>query len=299
MRFAIRDDDTSYFTRPDALEAVWGRVLPYAPVSLAVTPFALRATHMGDPVRFYQGPDSGAVAENRELVLWINSHIAAGRASVMCHGATHEYLRRSEFELIPEYIWKPPARIAAETGRARRHLEETFGVPVNTFVPPGNGISRRSIDAIRPHFRSVLASVSLRRPSDLRADLAWPRLAARRLYFQLRHGIIDPFGGQIQGTALLPSFPLTASTRWEQIERQLAACARLGADFVVGTHYWEVGDGVRDVLDRLLDRAATLGCRFCTCDQLFGSEPAPPDPNPGRHPVLANRVGQQEGSPAR
>ena len=37
--FCIRDDDTSFFTRPEDLEQAYGRITQYGPVSLAVIPF--------------------------------------------------------------------------------------------------------------------------------------------------------------------------------------------------------------------------------------------------------------------
>jgi hypothetical protein len=39
MRFAIRDDDTNYFTQPEQLARVYGAVWEVCPVSLSVVPF--------------------------------------------------------------------------------------------------------------------------------------------------------------------------------------------------------------------------------------------------------------------
>ena len=40
MKVAIRDDDTSYFTAPDALTRVYGDIWDRVPICLAVVPFA-------------------------------------------------------------------------------------------------------------------------------------------------------------------------------------------------------------------------------------------------------------------
>ncbi|MEZ5353952.1 MAG: hypothetical protein R2762_15040 [Bryobacteraceae bacterium] len=299
MKFAIRDDDTCYYTKPEQLEQVWGRILPYAPVSLAVTPFALRAAHLGDPVRFYQGPDSGALADNGDLVAWLCERIVAGRVSVMCHGATHEYIRTGPRTLVPECLWKPAHRIGEETGRARRHLEQTLAIPVTAFVPPGNGISLGSMMAIRPHFRRLLASVSLRRVAEFLSGADAAALAVRRVYFQLRHGIVDPFSGTLAGLRLLPSFPLTASTRWPDLERQLMLCKRLGTNFVAGVHYWEIRGPVADTLQKLLEKAASIGCRFCSCDELFAETEGKRTASVRIPPVTGGAARQGEGTPAR
>ena len=49
MKVAIRDDDTSYFTTPDALERVYGDVWDRVPVCLAVVPFAIGYEQAGIP----------------------------------------------------------------------------------------------------------------------------------------------------------------------------------------------------------------------------------------------------------
>ena len=55
MKFAIRDDDTSFFTRPEQLlrvyEGIWDRV----PVSLSVVPFHGRTHTEGIPVEYWSG----------------------------------------------------------------------------------------------------------------------------------------------------------------------------------------------------------------------------------------------------
>jgi peptidoglycan/xylan/chitin deacetylase (PgdA/CDA1 family) len=271
VRFAIRDDDTCYYTQPEELEEVWGPILPYAPVSLAVIPFALRSNNRGDSERYYQGPDSGALQSNQALVQWLRGTLTSNRTSIMCHGVTHEYQRVDPRHFIPECIWKGPDRLAKELRRGRQHLESAVGVRIRTFVPPGNGISLASLRVLRPEFDRVLASVSLRRFQDSFQSLDYLWLAGRRFLHHVRDGIVDPFGGQVAGVEMRPSFGLNKSTEWAEIVRTLECCHRLGADFTVAVHYWEVKDRIRDHLYRLLDRASSLGFQFVTCDHLFDS----------------------------
>src|SRR5438034_6624971 len=49
MKVAIRDDDTSYFTTPEALDRVYGDVWDRIPVCLAVVPFAIGYEQPGIP----------------------------------------------------------------------------------------------------------------------------------------------------------------------------------------------------------------------------------------------------------
>ena len=55
------------------------------------------------------------------------------------------------------------------------------------------------------------------------------------------------------------------------------ADSALGGDFCVATHHWEVDARMKDVLARVLDRAASIpGNRFVRADQLFDSRSETP-----------------------
>ena len=50
----------------------------------------------------------------------------------------------------------------------------------------------------------------------------------------------------------------------------LAEARRLGGDFCLATHYWELDDRLRDMLLRFLDHASRIpDVTFVTADELF------------------------------
>jgi hypothetical protein len=275
MRFAIRDDDTSYFTRPDDLEMLWGEFLPHLPVSLAIIPQTVETIHRGDVSRFCQGARQFPLQDNPELVDWLRAKIRKGSVGVMCHGYSHEYRRVSTSRLEQEYIWKPYERLRRETAEGRLLLERTLGCPINTFVPPGNGISRAGLDAVRASFQNVLTTLPLRRPQDLYWDWVHLSAYARRLYFQVRYGIANPFGEHLRGLRLIPSVSVTGRATWEDIRAKLLLCHRLGADFIAAVHYWEVDCRLKDLLWRLVDLAHSLNSEFRTCPEMFVTDGGP------------------------
>ena len=136
MRFAIRDDDTSFFTRPEELDNLWGPFLPHVPISLAVVPVTLQPFHLGDPRLFYQGQQQHDLRENRDLVAWLRTQVGKGSVAVMCHGYSHEYRRTGPCHLEQEYIWKPFDRLRQETMEGKRLLESTIGSPITTSSTP-------------------------------------------------------------------------------------------------------------------------------------------------------------------
>jgi hypothetical protein len=122
---------------------------------------------------------------------------------------------------------------------------------------------------VRPCFRNILATFSLRRLTDFRLGREYLGNYARRLYFHLRHGAPNPFGETITGVRMIPSFSLTPEVGWETLRAHFEWRRRLGADFILAVHYWEMSAGLRDLLDRVLELAARANCKFCCCDDLF------------------------------
>jgi Uncharacterized protein conserved in bacteria (DUF2334) len=274
MRFAIRDDDTSYFTKPEELDRLWGEFLPHVPISLAVVPVSLEPFHLGDAERFYQGNQEFPLEANPDLVAWLRERLRSNSVAVMCHGYSHEYRRTGPHHLEQEYIWKPYGRLLHETREGKRRLESILGLPITTFVPPGNGISGAGLEAVRSSYSNILTTLPLRRPQDLSAD--WTHLAAylRRLYYQVRYGMANPFGEDLGGLRLVPSVSVTEQAHWEEIRDKLLLCHRLKADFVAAVHYWEVDQRLKDIIWRLLDLARSLNFEFTTCPQIFEPQSA-------------------------
>jgi len=267
MRLAIRDDDTSYFTSPEQLERAWNGLIGQIPISLAVTPNALEPFHLGDADRYYQSSESRALRDNPDLVTWLRGQISSGNISVLCHGYTHEYKRVSSRRLLPEYVWKPYPRLANETALAKRHLESALGTKVEIFVPPSNAVSRAGLEALRPHFPNVNATVPLRRLADIRMDSISAYM--RRFWYQASYGSPNPHAEQIAGVNLLPSFSLSRGASWKSLLERLECCSELGADLIVAVHYWEMDEALRDCLKRLVEYATRSGSQFVHCRSLF------------------------------
>jgi hypothetical protein len=269
MRLAIRDDDTSFHTRPEELESVYAPLGATLPVSLAITPFAVETFHHGDPVRFYQSNVPQPLGANSEISAYLREGLGAGRWSVMCHGYTHAYIRDHRQRLIQECVWKDDARLAREAALGKEHLESVLGCRVRAFVPPGNTIRLSAMRAIAQTFPRLLTTVPARRwPEFARFPMA-AGLLARRIAFEFLHGAPCPRAERFQGAWLLPSLSLTTASRWEDLTARFSMCSDFGADLIVAVHYWELRDGVRSLFYRFLDYAVRHGATFAHCDELF------------------------------
>jgi hypothetical protein len=283
VRLAIRDDDTCFFTRPEELEAVYAPLGEALPVSLAVTPFAVEAFHLGDPVRFYQGIEPKPLAAHGELVAYLRESIGHGRFSALCHGYTHAYTRTAGGELLQECLWKEAGRLASEAALAKRALEGTLGCRVRTFVPPGNAISLAAARGIGRSFPRLLTTIPLRRWREfLTVPSGWAPFA-RRAWGQLRHGAPPPRPERVGGVWFLPSISLTGRTTWQQLVRYFDLCRRHEAGLVVAVHYWELEGEVRSLFYRFLEYVSARGAEFVHCDQLFPAPEGEARPEPDSH----------------
>jgi Uncharacterized protein conserved in bacteria (DUF2334) len=267
MRFAIRDDDTCYFTRPRDLERVYQRLSGW-PVSLAVTPFALKSDHLGDPARFRQSGEPMPMEENPELVSYLAEAIGQRRYSILAHGFTHEYLRQGP-ALIQECLWKDPARLGMEAAQSREYLERLLGSQIETYVPPGNSISRAGIAAVGQTFPNILATLPLRRAQEFLFRASDAGAWCQRLADQIRFGGPSLAGYRLGKVRLLACTSWTAVADWRLTCARLELARRLNADFTVAVHYWELKGRVLDGLLQLADQALAMGFEPAHCADLF------------------------------
>ena len=68
MKFAIRDDDTSYFTQPEQLEQVYHDVWDRVPIGLAVVPHAAGFADKAIPDKYWDAGRAVPLEENPAIV---------------------------------------------------------------------------------------------------------------------------------------------------------------------------------------------------------------------------------------
>ncbi len=172
MRTIIfRDDDTSYFTTPGRLEAVYGRVWEAGlPVCLAVIPEVFGDTRVywtdGNPhdpgiPPAYRGTErSYSILENAELCAFLNEKAAAGLAEICLHGYTHTFY---------EFITHDRPLIRKKLAEGAALLERAFpAASIKTFVPPYDRISPAALrELIERGFHISTMSLNLAPLPDL------------------------------------------------------------------------------------------------------------------------------------
>lgn len=273
MKVALRDDDTSYFTAPDQLEAVYRDIWERVPVALAVVPHAAGFADKAIPQQYWKAGRAFPLGENPAIVACLREHAAAGRVTIMQHGFTHEdFPGGYEFQAAPD--------IERRLNEGRSYLERLLATRISIFVPPHNALSKRGLAAVGEAGLNLLGSFLSFRPSmrpwDGHTLANWWRVRRYRAATGRTKAdrLIYPHVLRYSGHAEFGCHSLIPGTTVDELVAGFEEARRAGGHFCIATHYWEVDTVLKDVLRRVLDHAARCqDVEFVSADRLF--EPAP------------------------
>jgi hypothetical protein len=268
MRFAIRDDDTSFFTDPQQLERVYGDIWDEVPVSLAIVPFHASTKSGAVPAEYWDGEREFATADNHALVGFLREQIQRRRVSVLLHGYNHKnYPGGFEFQ-VGEHLLD---RIA----KGKLELERLFDVDVRTFVPPHNALSRRGLEAVDQSGLNVLGSFLSFSPRQRPWDLTTPGNYLKVWTYRRRTGrgrhdrMVYPRPLRYANHAELGCHGLIPGTTLDSLVQGFEEARSGGGDFCLATHYWEIDGAMASTLRQLLEHARQAAVTFVHADALF------------------------------
>jgi hypothetical protein len=278
MDFCIRDDDTCFFTTPEALESAYEGI--QGPVSLAVIPFCRAGKSGFIPERYKRKWSIHPLHENPSLVEYLRKGVSQGRYEVMLHGYHHDEpngrLEFAEQRTEPELI----KRVAY----GRKYLEDLIGAAIRVFVPPGNGLSGPGLDAI------VRGGLHLAGAAGVQGGWKKGSLRTWQTWLHLRRwskdgGLGIPWILDMGDHREIHGNPVTPSSRLDRNQAIFDSTRTVGGSFCAATHYWEfsaksIHPGDPDVgnqLRRLIDRAVqdpnvnwrSVGDTLTQCRTLF------------------------------
>ena len=269
MKFAIRDDDACYFTRPETLEGVYHDVWNDVPVCLATVPFAVGYERKGIPREHWSSGVAFALDRNPEMVAFLKQQLGAGRATIALHGYTHEdFASGYEFQACPD----PDRRVR----EGLQYLQSTLDTIISIFVPPHNALSKRSLRAVDAAGLNLLGSFLSFRPSlrpwDVHTPLNWWRIHRYRSATTRtrRDRFVYPYVLRYRNHGEFGCHSLIPGTTFEELKRGFDEARARGGDFCLATHYWEVDDQMKTVMRRIVDYAARqTDTRFVPAEALF------------------------------
>lgn len=272
MKVALRDDDTSCFTEPERLEAVYHDVWDRIPVGLAVVPQAAGFVDKAVPQKYWDADRAFPLEENPALVSALRRHLEAGRVTVSQHGFTHEdFSGGHEFQAAPD--------IESRLARGQAYLEGVLETRVRVFVPPHNALSKRGLAAVSAAGLNLLGSFLSFRPSMRPWDVYTPANWWRVRQYRERTGrikadrLVYPHVLRYRKHAEFGCHGLIPGTTFDQLKQGFDEARAVNGHFCLATHYWEVDAALKSVLLRVLDYAAGFpDVKFVAVERLFDAD---------------------------
>lgn len=252
--FAIRDDDTSYWTSVEELEMVYKELYDKGyKVSFSVIPHAFESYNMSDRKTFFQTRNRKYIYENKELVDYIKHLIRLDRIEIMQHGYDHSYFHKDgknkrfiddkrvglDNVFLPECIHKDIVDLSADIKKGKEILEDTFGKRVDVFVPPSNALTAKGFKVVSNLNMNVSGTMTTRfnRPMGV---LSFKNYLIKAIWKFREKKIKYPYVLNYKNNKELIGYSLTPDASVESLLEQYKFCLENNADFVLATHYWEI-----------------------------------------------------------
>lgn len=267
VKFAIRDDDTSFFSSPSELETVYADIYEKVPISLAIVPFHAGLSIKRIPKRFWDAQRLFPLADNHTLVYWLLDGLSNGHLAVMQHGYSHG-------DTYSNYEFRDGEDLDRKVREGRRHLEETLNTSVTAFVPPHNTFSRKGFIAVVDAGMHIVGIPSFR-PSSRRIRLGdiIPYLRFKRFAIRFKGNPFQyPWPLSLTDHLEIACYGLIPGVTFELLKQCLDFARSANGVFCLATHYWELLESpeLHLTLKRIVDYASALpDVRATTVPALF------------------------------
>ncbi len=229
MKFAIRDDDICYFTKPRQLEKIYSKIWDKIPISLSIVPFQACTKSGALPKEYWQGNRIFPVDKNKELVEFLKEKIREEKVSIMLHGYSHKNYKE-------DYEFVAGTNLSQKVREGKRYLEELFETEIKTFVPPHNALSRKGMKAVIDNGLNLIGSFPF---WVYKSSIHLP-LIKRKIY-QLKTGKRAPYPYILRFSDHLEMshYTLTPGTDLKKLITAFNLVYHYQGIFCLAVHYWE------------------------------------------------------------
>lgn len=292
MRFAIRDDDTNYFTSPEEIEFCYQHVWDVCPPSLSVIPF-VQGNWRAWQDEFYQtgkitdwqawekDDDLHPIHENARLVKFLKEKAAQGKVALTMHGVNH---RNKDSQRTPlannlvhyaEFYTNRDLTNAVKDGK--KYLEELFDQQFTVFTPPQNAITKKGYQAIVNSDLNLVGG-GLSFLSRQKTPRWFVELIGWSIFKFTKRNQYYPFVINL-GTRkeMMVHFPLQEVTKIEYLIDSFNFVKAMDGDFILSTHYhgFPVSHRLyrnkimKDVFDEFFEYVRNSDVKFCTVNEML------------------------------
>lgn len=243
MKFIIRDDDTCALTQVGDLISCYKDIWPGIPVCLSVTPFTIPGyIYFKKFPKIYDKTTPYPLENNSELVGFLKDGIKKNFIGVAMHGYHHwvtNYKKKDgdkSFAPWREYLYE--SNLMEKTSEGKLYLEKILNTEIDTFVPPGNDISKNNIKAIYENKLNLVNAPSLWRFNRRPLNLKTYQIAFKKYKWKISHKSQRfPFVIDLNTHKEISYYLLYPSTDLSEIKKELDFCYSVDGVFILSTHY--------------------------------------------------------------
>jgi len=281
MDLIIRDDDLSYWTKPEKIEKVYKPLFDKKiKISFATIPFSVQMFNAGDFDAFYQNLEEKPIGENEEIIEYIKEKIDDGLVEIMLHGYNHLYSfecngeikfatkenlepcrkQNKKIKFLGEYNYQNYKELNKKTKIGKEYLEDIFKINIRNFVPPSNQIKKAGIKAIIENNLNISGLIG--KKFDREFTIKGLTTYLDRVYFTLKNkDIIYPKIANYGKHKELVGYAITPSTDWKKYYKQLDFCVKYALPFQIATHYWELNGALKEKFYKIAEQIINNGLK--------------------------------------
>ena len=266
MKLCIRDDDTSFYTKPEDLQSAYCG-MENIPVTFSVVPFSV-SDHTGNhPYGIVTEPVKYAALENNpEIVEYLKQRMRDGKAEVVLHGIHHEYREIKEGTWTPETEYLTKEELKKGIIEGREYLERIFGITIDTFIPPSNIMTNdcaEVLDELGLNTNSIFTRRFERKPTP-----AYIKNYVKSNIYKLL------YGGRYSGVMQFPNHKELCVHRfwgYDNALKKLQYSMRHDFSLVLYTHYWDLNrnETLKKELKEFTGEAIRLGAEPSLLSECF------------------------------
>lgn len=255
MRFAIRDDDTNFFTTPQELEACYGDIWhEYTPTLSLISKVKGYWSHWVHQIykdkhdtdwQAWKADDMPhPIEDNPELIHFLQEKIREHKLDVSFHAKYHRNedvnppkTMGNNYILGAEYF--TDRNLTDEIKEEVRHLNNLLDYKISVFTPPQNLLSEKGYHAVLNAGLNLCGGgiAFYKKQKDLKG--LW-NITKQFLFKAINRNADYPYTLKFNNhNEIAYHYPLQPSTRLDSLIYDFDMVKKYNGDFVLSTHYVE------------------------------------------------------------
>ncbi len=299
MKFAIRDDDTNYFTTPRDLEEAYSSIWDICPITLFLVPYMkgdwkywVRERYFYyeslDFNKYWDDNKIYPIGENKELVHFLKNKINEGKVELGIHGIHHRnserYLPEVKSNRVENAEFFTQQNLSHKLLEAKDYLENVFKQNISVFSPPQNLVSSKGAKAVKNCNLSII-----RNREKKRIILNIYEIGFSNTVKILSHGIQKSFFKNTSdhyphilkkgNTVEITHYSFHPATNLKNLKRNIYMINKQEGVFVLSTHYYALQQSFdsnlsmrSDLLNIVKELDNNKGIYFCGLDSLVKNQ---------------------------